>query len=236
MPEQGVGRVRHSRAQRGDVGSAVGWRSGLRAAHQPVRQALLDLVGEQPDEVVVRSARNAGSRRGEARTGSRGVDVHVDVRARDRVDHAARRAARLVEGVDLQHRLDEVHERRTPELVDRRRLAVPVEVRPARVEPEHVVAEVDRLGALHVRAADDDLEVDADALLRRTSLRRHDLERDIRMPLPEAAIAGAAMNPLNPSVADNRTTPASAGASSGESRRIARSTSSAAASACSPSG
>ena len=75
---------------------------------------------------------------------------------------------------------------------------------------------------------DDDFEVDAHALLDGASLGGDDLERDIRMPRRTATIAGAATNPLKPSVADSRTTPPSR-ADSGDSPPSARSTPSAAA-------
>ena len=70
-----------------------------------------------------------------------------------------------VELVDLQRALHVVHERVGRQVSECRGLAVRREVVGRRVQPQRVRAHRRRVGAQHLRAPHDDLEVDAGAVL-----------------------------------------------------------------------
>ncbi len=122
--------------------------------------------------------------RQQAQPGGRARGFHVDehIGRRHRFAHGRSEARGHVEFVDLQHRVDEVDERKTREVFDAVRDAVLIEIAAGAVETEAVVAEPDRLGATHLRCADHDLQIDAGALLRRQPRGRDDLDRDTGMP------------------------------------------------------
>ena len=94
---------------------------------------------------------------------------------------AGAKLRRDVQVVDLQHGVDEVDERMPRESAIGRRSAVFGEIVAGAVEAQAVVAEPDRLGAVHLRLADHDLDVQAGALLGGPAGRGDDLDRDVRV-------------------------------------------------------
>ncbi len=131
----------------------------------------------------------------EPRARARRLDVDVDVGARDRVAHLGDRVARVVEGVDLQHRLDEVHEGRPREVGETPRGPDALEQGAAGIEPQRVLREHHRLGSPHLGPADHHLEVGPDAVLRGLSRDRDDLERDVGVPSPQRGHGGCRDEP-----------------------------------------
>src|SRR5690242_14692238 len=93
------------------------------------------------------------------------LDVHENVGGCHRFTHRGGETRCDVEVVDLEHRVDEVDERKTCEIRDARRRAVFAEVVARAVEAKTIVAEPNRLGAVYFWLPDDDLDVQAGALL-----------------------------------------------------------------------